>query len=165
MSSAAAGVFSRVIEWLLSLYQSAAVSIIDIVSGGSSDAGWLAKSWIGILVLLIIAGAAINLLIYFIRWKPHWWWFAKKRMIVDDALIENSRSKSADTKAKRKKKKSTAPTVAVTPSTIVKRKNSTESLNLSTLAPVPSAQDDALWGEDQEDLMELKPGRAKHKKA
>ena len=62
-------------SWVLRLFN---------LSGGISPLRFLANNWLRLLVLLLIVGMAVDLLIWLIRWRPHWVWFRKKRVIIND---------------------------------------------------------------------------------
>ncbi|MBQ9408613.1 MAG: hypothetical protein IJU28_04380 [Clostridia bacterium] len=146
-SSEGVKALSRFVEWLLSFYQSAVNSLIEMLTGGHTDSAltWLMKSWKSLFILIVIAGTALNITVYFVRWKPHWWWFAKRRMVVDDALLARRKPAKSASPARRK------------PSTIVPRKDSAQSLQLSTKAPSPLFKDDAdsLFDDPGDELMEV----------
>lgn len=61
--------------WVLKLFN---------LSAGFSPLKFLANNWLQILVVLLIAGVVIDLLVWLIRWRPHWVWFHKKRVIIND---------------------------------------------------------------------------------
>lgn len=146
-SSEGVKALSRFVEWLLSFYQSAVNSLIDMLTGGQTDSAltWLMKSWKSLFLLIVIIGVALNITVYFMRWKPHWWWFAKRRMIVDDALLNRKKPRAAAQSQRRK------------PSTIVPRKDSAQNLQLNTLAPSPMFKDDSdsLFDDAADKLMEV----------
>ena len=62
-------------SWVLRLFN---------LSGGFSPLRFLANNWLHILVILLAAGVVVDLLIWLIRWRPHWVWFRKKRVIIYD---------------------------------------------------------------------------------
>ena len=62
-------------SWVLRLFN---------LSGGISPLRFLANNWLKLLVLLLIVGVVADLLIWLIRWRPHWVWFHKKRVIIND---------------------------------------------------------------------------------
>ena len=62
-------------SWVLRLFN---------LSGGISPLRFLANNWIQLLVILLLAGLAADLLVWLIRWRPHWVWFRKKRVIIND---------------------------------------------------------------------------------
>ena len=62
-------------SWVLRLFN---------LSGGFSPLRFLANNWLKLLVILLIVGVAADLLIWLIRWRPHWVWFRKKRVIIND---------------------------------------------------------------------------------
>lgn len=99
-----------IIEVLLSWFKYLFGGIFGGITGGSGGNFFklLSGSWKGILVFILILGVTLNLVVYIVRWRPHWWWFAKKRMLVDDEIFE-PRKKKTDTvsEAKPKTKPST----------------------------------------------------------
>ena len=62
-------------SWVLRLFN---------LSAGFSPLKFLANNWLKLLILLLIVGMAADLLIWLIRWRPHWVWFHKKRVIIND---------------------------------------------------------------------------------
>ena len=64
-------------NWVLRLFNLAG-------SGGESPLLWLSKHWLSLLVVLMIVGVAGDILVWLIRWRPHWVWFRRERVIVDD---------------------------------------------------------------------------------
>lgn len=79
-------------NWVLRLFN---------LSGGVSPLTFLANHWKGILIVLLIIGVALDLIIWLVRWRPHWVWFGKKRIVINDknffkdADDEDSRSSNA----------------------------------------------------------------------
>ncbi len=63
-------------SWVLKLFN---------LSGGFSPLKFLADNWLQLLIFFLILGVAIDLLVWLIRWRPHWVWFRKKRVIINDA--------------------------------------------------------------------------------
>ena len=45
---------------------------------------WLSHNWLKLLVFFIIIGVAADILVWLVRWRPHWVWFRKERVIVND---------------------------------------------------------------------------------
>jgi len=64
-------------NWVLSLFDLAG-------STGFSPLAWLSEHWVGMLIVLLIAGVVIDLLVWLVRWRPHWVWFNKKRIVIND---------------------------------------------------------------------------------
>lgn len=62
-------------SWVLRLFN---------LSGGFSPLKFLADNWLKLLIFFLILGVAIDLLVWLIRWRPHWVWFRKKRVIIND---------------------------------------------------------------------------------
>ena len=62
-------------NWVLRLFN---------LSGGRSPLEFLANHWKGILIALLIIGVALDLIVWLVRWRPHWVWFRKKRVIIND---------------------------------------------------------------------------------
>ena len=84
----------KIIETLLGWFRYAINSVISMASGsGGGLIKWLAESWLGILITLLVVCSVVNIIIYMVRWRPHWWWFAKKRMVVSDSIFEPRKSK------------------------------------------------------------------------
>lgn len=79
------------IESILGWFQSIVSGFLGIFTGSSDESflSWIGDTWIGWVCFILIGGAIVNLLIYVIRWRPHWWWLAKRRMVVDDRLVDN----------------------------------------------------------------------------
>ena len=62
-------------SWVLKLFN---------LSGGFSPLKFLADNWLQLLVLLLAIGVVVDLLVWLIRWRPHWVWFRKKRVVIND---------------------------------------------------------------------------------
>lgn len=62
-------------SWVLKLFN---------LSSGFSPLKFLANNWLKLLILFLIVGVAADLLVWLIRWRPHWVWFHKKRVIIND---------------------------------------------------------------------------------
>lgn len=62
-------------SWVLKLFN---------LSGGFSPLKFLANNWLKLLIFFLLLGLAIDLLVWLIRWRPHWVWFRKKRVIIND---------------------------------------------------------------------------------
>lgn len=61
--------------WVLRLFN---------LSSGMSPLKFLADNWLKLLVFFLILGVAMDLIVWLIRWRPHWVWFRKKRVIIND---------------------------------------------------------------------------------
>ncbi len=61
--------------WVLRLFN---------LSGGGSPLKFLANNWLKLLIICLIVGVAMDLLVWLLRWRPHWVWFHKKRVIIND---------------------------------------------------------------------------------
>ena len=64
-----------VASWVLRLF--------DLV-GGASPLEFLANNWKKLLILLLIIGVGVDLVIWIVRWRPHWVWLRKKRVVIND---------------------------------------------------------------------------------
>ena len=64
-----------VASWVLRLF--------DLV-GGASPLDFLANNWKKLLIILMIIGVGVDLLIWIVRWRPHWVWLRKKRVVIND---------------------------------------------------------------------------------
>jgi len=62
-------------NWVLKLFN---------LSGGGSPLKFLADNWLQLLILLLIVGVVLDLLVWLVRWRPHWVWFRKKRVVIND---------------------------------------------------------------------------------
>ena len=62
-------------NWVLKLFR---------LAGGTSPLTFLAKNWKGMLIVLLIVGVTVDLLVWLIRWRPHWVWLGKKRVVIND---------------------------------------------------------------------------------
>lgn len=62
-------------SWVLKLFN---------LSGGFSPLKFLADNWLQLLVFFLILGVALDVLVWLIRWRPHWVWFKKKRVVIND---------------------------------------------------------------------------------
>lgn len=62
-------------SWVLKLFN---------LSGGFSPLKFLADNWLQLLVLLLVIGVVLDLLVWLLRWRPHWVWFRKKRVVIND---------------------------------------------------------------------------------
>lgn len=62
-------------SWVLKLFN---------LSAGFSPLRFLANNWLKLLIILLILGVTVDLLVWLIRWRPHWVWFHKKRVIIND---------------------------------------------------------------------------------
>lgn len=64
-------------SWVLGLFNLAG-------STGFSPLKWLSEHWLTLLIVLLAAGVVIDLVVWLLRWRPHWIWFNKKRIVIDD---------------------------------------------------------------------------------
>lgn len=64
-------------NWVLRLFNLAG-------SGGGSPLLWLSQNWLKLLIVLMIVGVGVDLLVWLVRWRPHWVWFRRTRVIVND---------------------------------------------------------------------------------
>jgi len=71
------GWLKGVANWVLSLFDLAG-------STGFSPLAWLSENWLVMLITLLIIGVVMDLLIWLIRWRPHWVWFNKKRIVIHE---------------------------------------------------------------------------------
>lgn len=62
-------------NWVLRLFN---------LSGGFSPLKFLADNWLKLLIFFLILGVVTDVLVWMIRWRPHWVWFRKKRVIIND---------------------------------------------------------------------------------
>lgn len=64
-------------NWVLRLFNLAG-------SAETSPILWMSQNWLKLLIILMIIGVAGDVLVWLVRWRPHWVWFRKERVIVDD---------------------------------------------------------------------------------
>ena len=64
-------------NWVLRLFHLAG-------SVSTSPLLWLSHNWLKLLILFMVLGIAADILVWLVRWRPHWVWFRKERVIVDD---------------------------------------------------------------------------------
>ena len=62
-------------SWVLKLFN---------LSGGFSPLKFLADHWLQLLIIFLVIGVVVDLLVWLIRWRPHWVWLHKKRVIIND---------------------------------------------------------------------------------
>ncbi|MBQ6374327.1 MAG: hypothetical protein IJJ45_07565 [Clostridia bacterium] len=56
---------------------------------------WLSNNWLKLLIILMIIGVSADILVWLVRWRPHWVWFRKERVIVkDDSFFSDEGLKS-----------------------------------------------------------------------
>lgn len=71
------GWLKGVANWILGLFDLAG-------SSGFSPLAWLSENWLGMLITLLIIGVVADLVVWLLRWRPHWVWFNKKRIVIND---------------------------------------------------------------------------------
>ena len=64
-------------NWVLRLFNLAG-------STSASPLLWLSHNWLKLLIFFMVLGVATDILVWLVRWRPHWVWFRKERVIVDD---------------------------------------------------------------------------------
>lgn len=69
-------------NWVLRLFNLAG-------SVGTSPLLWLAHNWLFLLIVLMAIGVGADILVWLVRWRPHWVWFGKERVIVEDENFFN----------------------------------------------------------------------------
>lgn len=69
------GWLKGVASWVLKLFN---------LSSGFSPLKFLADNWLKLLIFFLVVGMAMDLLVWLIRWRPHWVWFRKKRVLIND---------------------------------------------------------------------------------
>lgn len=76
-------------NWVLLLFNLAG-------SSGTSPLLWLSQNWLRLFIVLAVIGVAGDLLVWFVRWRPHWVWFRRERVIVDDEHFFNDYGDAAE---------------------------------------------------------------------
>ena len=60
-------------NWVLRLFHLAG-------SAGANPLLWLSRNWLFLLIVLMAVGVAGDILVWLVRWRPHWVWFRKERV-------------------------------------------------------------------------------------
>ncbi len=71
------GWLKGVANWVLSLFNLAG-------STGFSPLAWISENWLIALIVLLVIGIFMDLIVWLIRWRPHWVWFNKKRIVIHE---------------------------------------------------------------------------------
>ena len=79
-------IISTLLGWLKGL-ANWVLKLFDLAGGGASPLLWLSRHWLQLLVVLLIVGVGLDLLVWMLRWRPHWAWFKRKRVVVNDERI------------------------------------------------------------------------------
>lgn len=82
-----------VANWVLKLFNLAQ-------QDGTSPLVTLARLWLPILAVILIAGTVTDLVIWLIRWRPYWIWTHKKRVIINDSHFFDDKRKRPAARAK-----------------------------------------------------------------
>ena len=53
-------------------------------SAGRNFLSWFSSHWLQMVLVLLLAGVAMDWLVWLVRWRPYWLWFGKKRRLVND---------------------------------------------------------------------------------
>ena len=107
-------------SWVLRLFN---------LSAGGSPLKFLADNWLKILIILLIVGVAADVIIWLIRWRPHWVWFRKKRVVINDKnffarehdMEDDDYAPRRDAR-RRKPRRNWEDSEFVVPSTVVRRR-------------------------------------------
>ena len=80
------GYTSAIVDAMLSWLKGVASWFLKLfnLSGGFSPLKFLANNWKQLLIIFLIVGVVVDLLVWLVRWRPHWIWFRKKRVIIND---------------------------------------------------------------------------------
>ena len=80
------GYTSAIVDAMLSWLKGVASWFLKLfnLSGGFSPLKFLADNWKQLLIIFLIVGVVVDLLVWLVRWRPHWIWFRKKRVIIND---------------------------------------------------------------------------------
>lgn len=68
MNRFATSLISSLLGWLRSFFQ----ELLYALNGSSSDSflSWLSRYWFVAFLLLLLLGCAVDLIVYFLRWRP-----------------------------------------------------------------------------------------------
>lgn len=87
-----AGYAENFVELMLGWMRQMASSIAGLFQSGGGQSGgkalldWFSAHWLGLLLVLIAIGVAVDWIVWMIRWRPYWLWFHKRRVILDDGV-------------------------------------------------------------------------------
>lgn len=102
-------------NWVLRLFNLAG-------SVGTSPLLWLSQNWFKLLIILMAIGVITDIVVWLVRWRPHWVWFHKKRVIVDDdRFFSNAQARDEDWDGETMLRKNWQERDFVVASTFVKR--------------------------------------------
>lgn len=98
------GYSNAVVGTLLSWVKSLANWVLKLfnLKKGISPLAFLSKHWLKLLIILMITGVAVDLIVWIVRWRPHWVWFGKKRVVINDKNFFEEEEKKPS-RGKRKK--------------------------------------------------------------
>lgn len=127
------GYTNAVVDTMLSWLKGLASWVLRLfnLSAGGSPLKFLADNWLKLLIFLLILGVAADVIIWLIRWRPHWVWFRKKRVIIDDknffahehdAELDEDWRPAKNAPARRKPRRNWEDSEFVVRSTVVRRK-------------------------------------------
>lgn len=74
-------------NWVLRLF--------NLAGAGGNPLLWLSQNWLRLLIVLTVIGVAADILVWLVRWRPHWVWFRRTRVIVNDDRFFNESDISA----------------------------------------------------------------------
>ena len=107
-------------NWVLRLFNLAgSVSV--------SPLAWLSRNWLKLLIVFMIIGVAADILVWLVRWRPHWVWFRKERVIVNDDSFFSSEGLKSEEDWEEDLEKNWHERDYVVASTVVKRPDSRRS--------------------------------------
>ena len=118
-------------NWVLRLFHLAG-------SVSNSPLLWLSKNWLHLLILFLIIGVGADILIWLVRWRPHWVWFKKERVIVDDDAFFANADEILNDDADGYLDKNWQEQNFVVASTVVKRRGRNDSRDRSVIRTASS---------------------------
>lgn len=72
-------------NWAINLFNLSGERSMNVLT-------WFSEHWIGMLIVLILIGLAIDWLVWIVRWRPYWVWFRRKRVLIDDTDMPKRRN-------------------------------------------------------------------------
>lgn len=84
--SAMLGWLRGIANWAINLFNLSGERSLSVLT-------WFSEHWIGMLIVLILIGLAIDWLVWIVRWRPYWVWFRRKRIMIDDTDMPKRRNR------------------------------------------------------------------------
>ena len=77
---------STMLSWIKAL-ATWVLKLFNLTNSSGNPLLWLSENWLKLLIILVVAGLAIDWIVWMIRWRPYWVWTKKKRVVVNDEKL------------------------------------------------------------------------------